>query len=308
MQELVKQLQALPKADVHNHLHLSGAVELLLEHYPDVRFQTPQFYDGFDGMMRFIIEHVNTIMRSSDDVVKLMDIGIRSAIKDNVKHLEASVDTGLAKYFDNSLEAFIAAVGALKEKYKTEIDFRPEIGIKKSSDLEEVYREGMICIQSDVFDGIDLYGKETDQDLGGFKEFFQEARARNKKTKVHIGEFSDSRSVVHAIERLEPDELQHGINSAGSREAIQLILDRNIRLNICPHSNVALRAVSSLEEHPIRKLYDEGVNITINTDDLLLFNSTISDQYLALIEAGIFTFEEIEAINVASLKQVGYAG
>ena len=304
MQALVKQLQALPKADVHNHLHLSGAVELLHEYYPDVRFETPQYYDGFDGMMHFIIAHVNTLMRSSDDVVKLMDIGIRSAIKDNVKHLEASVDTGLAKYFDHSLEALIGAVGALKEKYKAEIDFRPEVGIKKTSELDEVYREGMVCIQSDVFEGIDLYGKETEQDLGGFREIFQETKARAKKTKVHIGEFSDSRSVVHVIETLEPNEIQHGISAAGSEEAIQIILDRNIRLNVCPHSNVALRAVKSLEEHPIRTLFDAGVNITINTDDLLLFHANITDQFADLIQQGLFTFEEIDEIRQNAMQGV----
>ena len=304
MQELKKQLQGLPKADLHNHLHLSGAVELFKAHYPDIHFETPRFYDGFDGMMRFIVQHVNTIMRSSEDVIKLMDIGIRSSILDNVKHLEASVDLGLVKYFDDSLGAFIHEVGALKEKYRSELVFRPEIGIKKSSELDTVYRDGIACIQSEVFDGIDIYGKETDQDLGGFKEIFQEARARSKKTKVHIGEFSDFGSVVHAIETLDPDDIQHGIHAADSEKAIQLILDRKIRLNVSPHSNVALQAVRSLEEHPIRKLYDEGVKITINTDDLLLFNSNITDQFADLIQQGMFTFEEIDEIRQNALQGI----
>lgn len=303
MNELKQQLQGLPKADLHNHLHLSGAVELLKVHYPNIRFETPRFYDGFDGMMQFIIQNVNTLMHSSDDVITLMDIGIRSSIEDNVKHLEASVDLGLAKYFDNSLDALIREVGALKRKYKDQIDLRPEIGIKKSSDMAEVYGDGIRCIESDVFDGIDLYGKEeTDQDLSGFAEFFQEARAKCKKTKVHIGEFSDSRSVIHAIEALQPDEIQHGINASGSEEAIQLIRDRKIRLNICPHSNVALQAVRSLEDHPLRKLYDAGVNISINTDDHLLFNATITDQFADLIQGGLFTIEEIEQIRQNALQ------
>jgi len=303
MTDLRKQLQGLPKADVHNHLHLSGDVEMLLEHYPDNRFKTPSFYDGFDGMMRFIIQHVNTLMRSSEDVITLMDIGIRSSMKDNVTHLEASVDTGLVRYFDNSMEALINAVGELKEKYKSEIDFSPEIGIKKSCALDEVYRDGIVCIESGVFEGIDLYGEESGQDLDGFKEIFQEAKAKSKKTKIHIGEFSDPQSIVRAIETLEPGEIQHGINAAASEEAIQLILDRKIRLNICPHSNVALKAVGSLEEHPIRKLYDAGVNITINTDDFLLFNSTITDQFVDLIQRGMFTFEEIDEIRKNALQK-----
>ena len=299
---LRNKLHSLPKADVHNHFHLSGAVDLLREHYPDIQFETPRSFDGFDGMMHFIIQHVNTLMRSSDDVIMLMDIGIRSSINDNVKYLEASVDLGLAKYFDHSLESLINAVGELKEKYRTEIDFRPEIGIKKSSALDEVYRDGIVCIESEVFTGIDLYGEETYQDLSGFKEIFQEARAKSKKTKVHIGEFTEARSIVHAIETLGPDEIQHGIRAADSEETIQLILDRKIRLNICPHSNVALKAVSSLKEHPIRKLYDKGVSITINTDDHLLFNSTITDQFEDLIQQGMFTFEEIDEIRKNAIQ------
>ncbi|NND14706.1 MAG: adenosine deaminase [Eudoraea sp.] len=302
MKELKKQLQALPKGDVHNHLHLSAGVELLKEHYPDVHFKIPGSYDGFDGMMRFIIQHVNTLMRSSEDVVMLMDMAIRSGINDNVTHLEASVDMGLTKYFDNSMDALIRAVGGLKEKYKQEIEFRPEIGIKKDSALEEVYGDGIACIESDVFDGIDLYGKETEQDLSGFKDIFQRAKALSKKTKIHIGEFSDSRSVINAIETLGPDEIQHGIHTADSEEAIQLVRDRKIRLNICPQSNVALGATSSLKEHPIRKLYDAGVIITINTDDLLLFNATITEQFADLIQQGIFTFEEIEEIRQNALQ------
>ena len=308
MTDLRKELQSLPKADVHNHLHLSAAVGLLNSHYPDAQLKTPSTYDGFEGMMHFIIQNVNILMRSPQDVINLMDMAIRTSIGDNVKRLEASVDLGLAKYFDNNLDALIDAVGTLKAKYKTEIELRPEIGIKKSSELEEVYGDGMACIESEVFDGIDLYGKESDQDLSGFKEIFQEAKARSKKTKVHTGEFLDANTVVHAIHTLEPDEIQHGIHAVHSVEAMELIRDREIRLNLCPHSNVALGAVDSLAVHPIRKLYDAGVKITINTDDLLLFHSTITDQYLALIEAGMFSLSEIEEINAAALKEVGSTG
>jgi len=65
---------------------------------------------------------------------------------------------------------------------------------------------------------------------------------------------------------------------------------------------VALKAVSSLKEHPMRKLYDEGVSITINTDDHLLFNSTITDQFADLIHQGLFTFEEIDEIRKNAIQ------
>ena len=303
MEDVKKQFWQLPKADVHNHLHLSAGILLLKEQYPGIHFEPPRSYGGFNGMMHFIEKHVNTLMRSSDDVVMLMDMAIRSAIKDHVNRLEASVDLHLVKYFNDSLENFIVAVGDLKQKYKHQIEFRPEIGIKKDSSLEVVYRNGLACIRSDVFNGIDIYGKEADQDLSGFKEIFEEARARSKKTKVHIGEFSDHISVERAIETLDPDEIQHGIRAVDSENTIEMIIDRGIRLNMCPQSNIALGAAKNYSEHPVRRLYDAGVNITINTDDLLLFNATITDQFAELTRQGLFTFEEIDGIRRNALNE-----
>lgn len=297
MKDLRKQLQLLPKADVHNHLHLSGAFQLLKEHNSSIDFTIPPSFDGFDGMMRFIEQHINALIRSSADVILLMDIAIRSAIADNVERLEASVDLGLIQYFDDSLDEFIGAIRKLELRYEKEIVFRPEIGIKKNSPLEQVYGDGLACIESGVFTGVDIYGRETDEDLSGFKELFQAAKALNKKTKVHIGEFTDYRAVEKAIELLDPDEIQHGIGASGSDRTLDMIRERGIRINLCPRSNVALGAVAGIWEHPVRKLYDAGLNITINTDDLLLFGATITDQFADLVELGIFSLDEINKIR-----------
>ncbi|MGB5236647.1 MAG: hypothetical protein WBN59_03365, partial [Flavobacteriaceae bacterium] len=74
MEDVEKIFWQLPKGDVHNHLHLSAGILLLKEQYPGTRFETPESFDGFDGMMRFIEEYVNTLLRSSEDVVSLMDM------------------------------------------------------------------------------------------------------------------------------------------------------------------------------------------------------------------------------------------
>jgi len=58
----------------------------------------------------------------------------------------------------------------------------------------------------------------------------------------------------------------------------------NIQLNVCSKRNISLGSVKNISEHPIRKLYDYGIKITVNTDNLLLFNSTIPDQYMDLME------------------------
>ena len=297
MTDLSKQFRMLPKADVHNHLHLSGAFQLLKKYYPGIDFDMPETFDGFDGMMHFIVQHINPLMQSPEDVTKLMELAIRSAIMDNVTQLEASVDLGLIKYFDNSLDDFLKAVGQLKHSYEDQIDFRPEIGIKKDCPMETVYSNGLACIESEVFAGVDIYGRERDEDLSDFKALFKTAKTRKKKTKVHIGEFTDHRSVEKAIEALEPDEIQHGIGAAASEKTMEMICERGIRLNLCPRSNVALGSVKDSSAHPVRKLYDAGLKITINTDDLLLFGATITDQFTELAQLGTFSLDEIDEIR-----------
>jgi adenosine deaminase len=249
-------------------------------------------------MMKFIEQNINAFMTTSENVIDLMDLGIQSCIADNVTYLEASVDVNLYKFFNNSVDAFIKTVDQLKEKYQDQIDFRPEIGINKDSSQETINEIGMQCVDSGVFNSLDIYGDENEQRLDGFLNIYKYAKTKNLKTKVHIGEFSDHNTIENAIELLEPDEIQHGIRAVDSNATRQMILERRIRLNLCPQSNIALGAAADYLSHPIRKLYDSGIKLTVNTDDLLLFNASLTDQYMDLIKQGVFSFEEMNEIRL----------
>lgn len=287
----------LPKADVHNHFHLGGSQNRLLEKYSSSTIEFPKKFDGLSGMIDFIYGHLNQLMIAKEDVINFMEIAIESAIDDNISLLEASVDTNLARFFDNSIEQVIVEVKRIKEKYKSKIDFKPDIGINKDLPLEKIYSYGNTCIESGVFNGIDIYGKEANQNLESFKELFDSARKNNIKTKAHIGEFSDYKSIEETIHLLNPDELQHGINAVTSEKTMDLILERGIRLNICPQSNISLGAVSNIKKHPIRKLFDKGIKVTVNTDDLILFNATVTEELYNLYNNNIFSFDELEIIR-----------
>jgi adenosine deaminase len=287
----------LPKADVHNHFHLGGSQKKILERYPKATIYFPEKYDGLPGMIDFIYGHLNLIMTTKQDVINFIEIAIESAIDDNVTLLEASVDVGLARFFNNSIDAVITEVKRIQEKYKSQINFKPDIGINKDLPIDKVYAYAEKCMQSGVFYGIDIYGKEANQNLIPFKELFEIAKKNNIKTKAHIGEFSDYKSIEETIALLNPDELQHGINAVQSEKTMDLILERDIRLNICPQSNISLGAVSNLKKHPIRKLFDKGIKVTVNTDDLILFDATVSDELYNLYKKNIFTFNELEIIR-----------
>jgi adenosine deaminase len=297
MNLLREQIKQLPKADVHSHLHLSGGIKLLKKKYPGVPFDIPNSYSGLQGMIDFIHQHVNRIMSTRDDVIHFMEMGLQSAIDDNVTYYEASVDMSLSKFFDHSVENLNSVVAELIQKYKPQIEFKPDLGINKDIERSKINSDGFECVTSGLYNGIDIYGNEHKQNLDDFVAVFELARAQKMKTKVHIGEFSNYKTIEEAIHLLKPDEIQHGIMAANSEKTMDLILENNIRLNICPQSNIALGSVTQLSEHPIRKLFDFGINVTINTDDFLLFNSSITDQYLDLIHHNIFTYEELDQIR-----------
>ncbi len=301
MDNLKAKIHQLPKADLHNHLHLGVGIQYIHKKYSDTLLRIPKTYHGLGGMIDFIYNHVNKLLETSEDAIYFMDKSIQSAINDNVTYLEASVDINLVRYFENSIESLIKAVSDLKAKYKSNIDFSPDIGINKELALEQVYSDGIKCIESGVFNGIDLYGREHAQNLNSFLDIYKHAKKHKLKTKVHIGEFSSPETIEEAIDLLDPDEIQHGIKAADSHNTMALIKEKDIQLNICPQSNVSLGSVKNLTEHPIRKLYDQGIKITINSDDFLLFNASITKQCLELVEHNIFSFEEIKKILENSL-------
>ena len=105
-----------------------------------------------------------------------------------------------------------------------------------------------------------------------------------------------------AVEELELDEVQHGIAAAQSSSVMKFLADNRIRLNICPTSNVLLGRVESLAVHPIRKLYDAGVKVTVNTDDVLVFGQSVSDEFLNLYRAGLFGAAELDELRQNGLS------
>ena len=189
----------------------------------------------------------------------------------------------------------------LRNKYSSQLEFRPDIGINKDLPQDMVYHIATECIQSGVFSGIDIYGKEDGKNLAEYLEIYGLARKANLKTKVHIGEFSNADTIDKAIELLEPEVIQHGIRAIEDEKTMNTLGQMGIQLNICPQSNIALGAAESIQDHPLRELYDRDIKVTINTDDYLLFGASITDQYLELIEKGVFEIEEVEELNLRSL-------
>ncbi len=144
---------------------------------------------------------------------------------------------------------------------------------------------------------LDLSGDELAQPMETFAPLYKAAKAKGLRLKAHVGEWGTADDVWRAVETLELDEVQHGIAAASSPAVMRFLAAAGIRLNICPTSNVMLGRVARLREHPLRTLFDAGVKVTVNTDDALVFGTSVSEEFRALYCAGLFTAAERDGIR-----------
>ncbi|MCR5605535.1 MAG: adenosine deaminase [Treponema sp.] len=293
-----------PKIDTHNHLNLGMRYA---SYAPWAGFYIPNFPRKLNGLEdmheNIIVEYTRPRCKTSKDVQDLLTLSIQDAIIDNVKILEGSVDIGFI-HKCGSVENFLTLVTNIKSKFEGKINFRPELGLGKTFNFTKIQQWSPLLIESGLFKSIDLYGPEVDDNIENFKSIYELAGKNGLKKKAHIGEFSDAKSVKNLIEILELDEVQHGIGAAQDKEVLSFLRDNKIKLNICPESNIMLGAVPSYKEHPIRKIIDAGVSVTIGTDDLLMFNKSISEQCVELVNAGLFTIEEIKLFLNKTLEDL----
>ncbi|MCS3432178.1 adenosine deaminase [Klebsiella sp. BIGb0407] len=113
-----------------------------------------------------------------------------------------------------------------------------------------------------------------------FAEAFSRAGNAGLKRTVHAGESSGPQGVSDAILLLGADRIDHGVRAIEDPEVVDLLVDKNIPIGVCPTSNIKLGVYESFEKHPLNRLLESGVKVTINTDDPVLLNTTLMDEYL----------------------------
>ena len=227
------------------------------------------------------------------------------AVQDGVVLLEMSFDIRLAEFYPDGLAGLWAFIEKLVERYAAKADLRPELGFSRgNADDPPLMNLAHEAVEMGVFQSIDLYSRQEVCPPEVMKPLFTKARAAGMKLKAHVGEFEGADEIRRTVEVLDLDEVQHGIAAVESVEVMRWLSEHQIRLNVCPTSNVMLDAVLDLASHPIRVLYDNGVPVTINTDDLMIFGQSVSEEYRNLYRAGVFSAEELEDIRRASLATV----
>lgn len=297
-------LRKVPKADLHSHL-LLGMRRDRLAMIADRKINPFHYSGGGIGdINRWIRREYFPVLRDPDLFPLLIKASFQQAADDGVALLEASIDIGFGHLNGILPGEVVNLLKLAHQEVAPHIVFRPCLGFSRSRSVRQLLRFFEPYPELNYFTAIDLYDDEQSQSIRNFREIYRFARQQGLRCTAHAGEFGSAEEVREAVEILELDAVQHGIAAAASEEVMKWLADRAIPLNICPTSNLMLERVSSYTTHPIRILYDHGVKVTINTDDVTLFDQGVSEEFMNLYRERVFSADELEEIRGKSTSSV----
>jgi len=149
--------------------------------------------------------------------------------------------------------------------------------------------------------GIDLAGDECATPIESYEPQFELARELGVNYTIHAGESGPASNVAFAISQ-NGGRIGHGIHSIHDEKVVNELINNNVLLEISVTSNYFARCVNSIEEHPIRKLWDKGVMININTDDPFLMDISLDSEYELIRKQFGFTEREFILSNLHSAR------
>merc|ERR1712150_57844 len=146
-----------------------------------------------------------------------------------------------------------------------------------------------------------LGGNEVDFPAKLFTQHFERAVAGGIASIPHGGELCGPESIWDCINLLKAHRIGHGVRCIEDLTLVEYLVKSQIPLEVCPTSNVLLSIFKNYRSHPLRRLWDAGVFLTVNSDDPSLFNCSLSDEYEVLVREFGFTVSEIETIALNSV-------
>lgn len=297
-------IREIPKADLHNHFVLGGNRDYILSKTGYNIQPIKSVLHSMSDMHKWTNENLESRFNSKDMRKLLIEATFVQAKKDGVSILEIGEDVwGLSEFFSNDIDELITAFCTANQTIAPDIELRLQIGLSRHCDIDYLMKQLDHFWGRKEFYSIDLYGDEFAQPIENFVPIYKKAKEYGLRLKAHIGEWGTAEDIMKGIELLSLDEVQHGIAAAESDQVINYLKDRKITLNITPTSNYLLGRVTDMKQHPIGKLFRADVNVTINSDDILIFESDVSKEYLALYNNDVLTAEELNQIRVNSLNK-----
>jgi adenosine deaminase len=150
--------------------------------------------------------------------------------------------------------------------------------------------------------GFDLAGDEAGYPASLHKEACEIAMQAGLRLTIHAGEAGGAENVLYAVESLGAKRIGHGVRSIESPAVMDLLRDRQVLLEICPTSNVHTGTVSSIDDHPLKVLFDHGIPISINDDDPITSRTRVSNELMLLQTVFGMPLETLIGLQLSTLE------
>ncbi|UCB50812.1 MAG: adenosine deaminase, partial [Deltaproteobacteria bacterium] len=150
--------------------------------------------------------------------------------------------------------------------------------------------------------GIGIGGLEQQFPPELFEEVYEKARQLGFHTSAHAGEAAGAASIWGAIRSLRVDRIGHGTRAEEDEALLDYLAEHRVPLEMCPISNVRTGVVPSLEEHPVRRYFERGIMVTINTDDPKMFGNSLAEEFLLLEGKLGFSRDEIRSLILQGIQ------
>ncbi len=318
----IQEIRSLPKIDLHRHLDCSMRWSTLLEIATTLKLDIPQ--DPAALRSHFLITE------------PMLDLGsvLRKFL--TAQKVLASEEILERLAFEACEDAFHDGVHILELRYAPTFitDGHPNLtfekihqaflkGLDRARQIMPI-KVGLICILQRVltydkvaavtdfaienkktFIALDLADNEDGFEPKKFSTLFEKAKSHGLEITIHSGESPSPNAgqwIKDSIEILGATRIGHGVQSIHFPDVIELLKKKNIVLEVCPYSNYLTQAFKTYEEHPLKKLLNLGVPVTLNSDDPGMFDSVLSDDYLIAQKYLGFTKSDFDQCYQTALK------
>ncbi|WP_128977564.1 adenosine deaminase [Streptomyces roseicoloratus] len=325
MTDLHSFIAGLPKAELHVH-HVGSAspriVAELAARHPDSKVPTDPDaladYFTFTDFAHFIEVYLSVVdlVRTPEDVRLLTYEVARDMARQNIRYAELTITPYSSTRRGIDERAFMAAIEDARKAAEAELgvvlrwcfDIPGEAGLEAAEETArlavELHPEGLVSFG--------LGGPEIGVPRPQFKPYFDRARAAGLRSVPHAGETTGPETVWDALNELGAERIGHGTSSVKDPALLAHLAEHRIALEVCPTSNIATRAVERLEDHPIKRMVEAGVLVTINSDDPPMFGTDLNNEYavaarlLDLDERGLAALAK-NAVEASFLDETGKA-
>lgn len=303
-----------PKVELH--LHLEGAAPpafirgLAQEKNIDIGkifdAQGGYAYRDFDHFLR-VYEAACTTLQGPEDFRRLTLAVLEESAANGVVYSETFLSPDFCGGGDVSAwkDYLAAMIEAADEAEKTMgITLRGIITCIRHEGPEQAKSAARCAVETmgSFVTGFGMAGAEMMGRPGDFAYSFDMAREAGLALTCHAGEWGGPDMVADTLRDLRPSRIGHGINAIHDPALVDRIAENGVVLEVCPGSNVVLGAVKGWKEHPIARLRERGVKVTVSTDDPPFFSTTMTDEFNMLSKTFGWNEADFDAFNQTALE------